>query len=104
MCQLTSEVCQLTGPARALPPPGLYGKDQREAALVDVVNDGVEDLRCKYANLIYTNYVSTGRPHRGEGLPQLSSLPHPPSGSGRGPLGLGARAGCGPVLGASNQQ
>nr|KAF6324579.1 glutathione S-transferase pi 1 [Myotis myotis] len=35
---------------------GLYGKDQREAALVDVVNDGVEDLRCKYATLIYTNY------------------------------------------------
>ncbi|KAK2100034.1 hypothetical protein P7K49_021382 [Saguinus oedipus] len=35
---------------------GLYGKDQREAAMVDVVNDGVEDLRCKYASLIYTNY------------------------------------------------
>ncbi|KAF6103573.1 glutathione S-transferase pi 1 [Phyllostomus discolor] len=35
---------------------GLYGKDQREAALADVVNDGVEDLRCKYATLIYTNY------------------------------------------------
>ena len=36
--------------------PGLYGKDQQEAALLDVVNDGVEDLRCKYALLIYTNY------------------------------------------------
>uniref|UniRef100_A0A8C5LI91 Glutathione S-transferase n=1 Tax=Jaculus jaculus TaxID=51337 RepID=A0A8C5LI91_JACJA len=35
---------------------GLYGKDQREAALVDMVNDGVEDLRCKYVKLIYTNY------------------------------------------------
>ncbi|XP_045429778.1 glutathione S-transferase P isoform X1 [Pipistrellus kuhlii] len=35
---------------------GLYGKDPREAALLDVVNDGVEDLRCKYASLIYTNY------------------------------------------------
>ncbi|XP_044234384.3 glutathione S-transferase P isoform X3 [Ursus arctos] len=35
---------------------GLYGKDQREAALLDVVNDGVEDLRCKYVMLIYTNY------------------------------------------------
>uniref|UniRef100_A0A667H6C3 Glutathione S-transferase P n=1 Tax=Lynx canadensis TaxID=61383 RepID=A0A667H6C3_LYNCA len=35
---------------------GLYGKDQREAALVDVVNDGVEDLRCKYITLVYTNY------------------------------------------------
>ncbi|XP_031240554.1 glutathione S-transferase P 1 [Mastomys coucha] len=35
---------------------GLYGKDQREAAQVDMVNDGVEDLRCKYGTLIYTNY------------------------------------------------
>ncbi|XP_034345694.1 glutathione S-transferase P 1 isoform X1 [Arvicanthis niloticus] len=35
---------------------GLYGKDQREAAQVDMVNDGVEDLRCKYVTLIYTNY------------------------------------------------
>ncbi|KAM6159984.1 glutathione S-transferase P [Erethizon dorsatum] len=35
---------------------GLYGKDQQEAALVDMVNDGVEDLRCKYITLIYTNY------------------------------------------------
>ncbi|XP_011379924.1 glutathione S-transferase P isoform X2 [Pteropus medius] len=35
---------------------GLYGKDQREAALVDMVNDGVEDLRCKYGTFIYTNY------------------------------------------------
>ncbi|XP_078197700.1 glutathione S-transferase P isoform X2 [Callithrix jacchus] len=42
---------------------GLYGKDQREAAMVDVVNDGVEDLRCKYASLIYTNYVDTGVSH-----------------------------------------
>ncbi|MRT95143.1 hypothetical protein, partial [Xylella fastidiosa] len=30
---------------------GLYGKDQKEAALVDMVNDGVEDLRCKYGTL-----------------------------------------------------
>ncbi|CAD7680986.1 unnamed protein product [Nyctereutes procyonoides] len=30
--------------------------DQQEVALLDVVNDGVEDLRCKYALLIYTNY------------------------------------------------
>lgn len=44
----------------APPPPGLYGKDQREASLVDMVNDGVEDLRCKYITLIYTNYVSLG--------------------------------------------
>ncbi|XP_057614720.1 armadillo repeat-containing protein 10 isoform X1 [Chionomys nivalis] len=35
---------------------GLYGKDQKEAALVDMVNDGVEDLRLKYITLIYTKY------------------------------------------------
>nr|XP_048274184.1 glutathione S-transferase P [Myodes glareolus] len=35
---------------------GLYGKDQKEAALVDMVNDGVEDLRMKYITLIYTKY------------------------------------------------
>ncbi|KAM8906158.1 glutathione S-transferase P-like [Lycaon pictus] len=35
---------------------GLYGKDQQEAALLDVVNDVVEDLHCKYILLIYTNY------------------------------------------------
>ncbi|XP_011842419.1 PREDICTED: glutathione S-transferase P isoform X4 [Mandrillus leucophaeus] len=46
----------VTLPAPPHPTPGLYGKDQREAALVDMVNDGVEDLRCKYASLIYTNY------------------------------------------------
>uniref|UniRef100_A0A5F9CPB1 glutathione transferase n=1 Tax=Oryctolagus cuniculus TaxID=9986 RepID=A0A5F9CPB1_RABIT len=37
---------------------GIYGKDQREAALLDMVNDGVEDLRIKYITLIYTNYIS----------------------------------------------
>lgn len=35
---------------------GLYGKNQREAAQMDMVNDGVEDLRGKYVTLIYTNY------------------------------------------------
>ncbi|XP_041498702.1 glutathione S-transferase P-like [Microtus oregoni] len=35
---------------------GLYGKDQKEAALVDMVNDGVEDLCLKYITLIYTKY------------------------------------------------
>lgn len=40
------------------PDPGLYGKDQREAALVDMVNDGVEDLRKLCGHLIRHNYVS----------------------------------------------
>lgn len=54
-------VCQECSHAVCSPvPPGLYGKDQREAALVDMVNDGVEDLRCKYGTFIYTNYVSMG--------------------------------------------
>lgn len=37
---------------------GLYGQDAREAALLDMVNDGVEDLRIKYQRLIYLDYVS----------------------------------------------
>ena len=67
--------------------PGLYGKDQREAALVDMVNDGVEDLRCKYVSLIYTNYVSTGagvdtEDEERKGLVSFSPYTTPPCGSG----------------------
>ena len=40
--------------------PGLYGRDQREAALVDMVNDGVEDLRKRCSHLIHHDYVSGG--------------------------------------------
>ncbi|XP_027712148.1 glutathione S-transferase P-like [Vombatus ursinus] len=35
---------------------GLYGKDDQERALLDMANDGVEDLRNKYLVLIYQNY------------------------------------------------
>ncbi|XP_063819470.1 glutathione S-transferase P 1-like [Pseudophryne corroboree] len=35
---------------------GVYGKNSVEATLIDMVNDGVEDLRLKYVNLIYDNY------------------------------------------------
>uniref|UniRef100_A0A8C0S631 Glutathione S-transferase P n=2 Tax=Canis lupus familiaris TaxID=9615 RepID=A0A8C0S631_CANLF len=35
---------------------GLYGKDQREAALVDMVNDGVEDVRRHCSQLIHHSY------------------------------------------------
>ncbi|XP_063814603.1 glutathione S-transferase P 1-like [Pseudophryne corroboree] len=35
---------------------GLYGKNSDEATLIDMVNDGVEDLRLKYLRLIYQNY------------------------------------------------
>ncbi|XP_078064338.1 glutathione S-transferase P-like [Mustelus asterias] len=37
---------------------GLYGKDDTEATLIDMANDGVEDLRVKYAILIYQQYES----------------------------------------------
>ncbi|XP_044775464.1 glutathione S-transferase P-like [Neomonachus schauinslandi] len=36
--------------------PALFRKDQRSVALVDVVNDGIKDLRSKYVILIYTSY------------------------------------------------
>jgi len=35
---------------------GLYGSSVNEAAMIDMVNDGVEDERNKYAKMIYTNY------------------------------------------------
>ncbi|XP_041029907.1 glutathione S-transferase P-like [Carcharodon carcharias] len=38
----------------------LYGMDNKEAALLDMTNDGVEDLRMKYAILIYKEY-ETGK-------------------------------------------
>uniref|UniRef100_A0A8C9BXD3 glutathione transferase n=1 Tax=Phocoena sinus TaxID=42100 RepID=A0A8C9BXD3_PHOSS len=37
---------------------GLYGKDQREAALVDMVNDGVEDLRRHCSHIIHHGHIS----------------------------------------------
>lgn len=54
-----------------------------------MVNDGVEDLRCKYVMLIYTNYVSSGI---GGGAPEneqktLQPWPTPPSKSGCPRLG-----------------
>uniref|UniRef100_A0A8C9BWG8 Glutathione S-transferase n=1 Tax=Phocoena sinus TaxID=42100 RepID=A0A8C9BWG8_PHOSS len=36
---------------------GLYGKDQREAALVDMVNDGVEDLRRHCSHIIHHGHA-----------------------------------------------
>ncbi|XP_056328691.1 glutathione S-transferase P [Danio aesculapii] len=37
-----------------------YGKNDCEASLIDVMNDGVEDLRLKYIKLIYQEY-ETGK-------------------------------------------
>jgi len=37
---------------------GLYGKNDREAALIDMINDQQEDIRQTYLHLIYQNYVS----------------------------------------------
>ncbi|XP_066576852.1 glutathione S-transferase P [Amia ocellicauda] len=39
---------------------GLYGKNDEEKALIDMVNDGVHDLRLKYVKLIYQEY-DTGK-------------------------------------------
>lgn len=39
---------------------GAYGKDAKEASLIDMMNDGVEDLRLKYGRLIYQEYVRMG--------------------------------------------
>lgn len=81
--------------------PGLYGKDQREAALVDMVNDGVEDLRRLCVHLIHHDFVSGGPGWCsglgwGAGRPPgptccmspLRSLPF--SGGGQGPVHAGA--------------
>ncbi|XP_043540973.1 glutathione S-transferase P-like [Chiloscyllium plagiosum] len=38
----------------------LYGKNVKEATLIDMVNDGVEDLRIKYSILIFKDY-ETGK-------------------------------------------
>ncbi|XP_056625489.1 glutathione S-transferase P-like [Triplophysa dalaica] len=39
---------------------GAYGKNDHEAAHIDMMNDGVEDLRLKYMKLIYQEY-ETGK-------------------------------------------
>ncbi|XP_059154693.1 glutathione S-transferase P 1-like isoform X3 [Physella acuta] len=35
---------------------GLYGSNDEEASLIDMINDGIEDLRVKYLTMIYKNY------------------------------------------------
>lgn len=35
---------------------GLYGSNDTEATLIDMINDGQEDLRIKYIRMIYDNY------------------------------------------------
>ena len=37
--------------------PGLYGKNDVEAAQIDMLNDQQEDLRLSYVRLIYQQYV-----------------------------------------------
>ena len=36
---------------------GLYGQNEREAALIDMINDQQEDMRVAYARMIYKEYV-----------------------------------------------
>jgi hypothetical protein len=40
---------------------GLYGANDVEATVIDMISDGQEDLRQKYVKLIYQNYVSLVR-------------------------------------------
>ncbi|XP_056147727.1 glutathione S-transferase P-like isoform X2 [Lampris incognitus] len=51
---------------------GAYGKDAQESALIDMMNDGVEDLRLKYVKLIYQEY-ETGKAAYIEDLPNTLS-------------------------------
>jgi len=41
---------------------GLYGQNDCEAALIDVINDQQEDMRVAYLRLIYKEYVCTTFP------------------------------------------
>ncbi len=36
---------------------GLYGSNDMEAAVIDMLNDGVEDVYLQYLKMIYRNYV-----------------------------------------------
>ncbi|XP_078502501.1 glutathione S-transferase P 1-like [Lissotriton helveticus] len=54
----------------------LYGKNHKEAALIDMANDGMEDLREKLLHLILHEW-DTGRPKYVEDLPnQLRPFEH----------------------------
>ncbi|XP_030041904.1 glutathione S-transferase P 1 [Microcaecilia unicolor] len=48
---------------------GLYGSNDKEKALIDMVNDGVEDLRQNYIRLIFQNF-ETGKQKYLEELPK----------------------------------
>ena len=37
---------------------GVYGKDDKEASLIDMMDDSLQDLLTKYVKLIYQTYVS----------------------------------------------
>jgi len=41
---------------------GLYGSKEDEAAYIDMIMDGIEDLRSKYAAMIYRNYENGKEP------------------------------------------
>lgn len=53
---------------------GLYGKNNEEAALIDMINDQQEDIRLAYIRMIYKEY-DTGKEPYIKALPdQLASL------------------------------
>ncbi|XP_048858576.1 glutathione S-transferase P [Brienomyrus brachyistius] len=47
---------------------GAYGSNDKEAALIDMMNDGVEDIRLKYLKMIYQDY-DTGKDQYIKDLP-----------------------------------
>lgn len=52
---------------------GLYGQNDREAALIDMINDQQEDIRVAYLRLIYKEY-ETGKQAYIEALPNSLAL------------------------------
>lgn len=52
---------------------GLYGQNDREAALIDMINDQQEDMRVLYYRLIYKEY-DTGKQAYIEALPNSLAL------------------------------
>ncbi|XP_005099402.1 glutathione S-transferase P 1 [Aplysia californica] len=42
---------------------GLYGSNEEEAAYIDMITEGIEDLRVKYVTMIYKNYENGKEPY-----------------------------------------
>jgi hypothetical protein len=56
MCQ-SNAICRHIGRKHAM-----YGSSHAEAAMIDQIMDGVEDVRVKYLKLIYQDQLVSGQP------------------------------------------